>query len=1188
MKKIKKNAVFTLSALSAAMVCQTVTSYASDIEIYKAPTEGGATLMFVLDLSGSMSQSEDNAVQRDFFGGTGTSCDSEKKVVRTVLNGKNFDFDGAYCYINQNEYNSLNSTLRSKIDNEVTAKTCIKEEKTFRKWEGGLIFGKWVYYKEMTYSCPDRVTMLVRSLFDLISGNSSVDEGKIATTNDPLPDISSVGLTTFRSGIPSVKKSPLLLTPENKESLLTEIKSWSATGGTPISYAYAQATAGLLDHVSKVEAACAGYGVYYLTDGSPDGDSLSSAKTTFNSKVDAKYKLSDAECTGDSSNAWSCVQTMAQKLQEKKNNSEVEIKTAVVGFGSAFSFIDKTTNEKVIYDPDETYSDTTLASYFSGNTLAAAKAAVTGHGGWYSASNTSDIVNSVEIFVNSIKVPIPAITTGTAAIPQDTLNTIAIQPYAYFPQFEPKPSEKYRAWVGNIKKFKVVNATLEGQNNKKVFKTSNAELDKETLDFWIQSAGSDALKAYGGMLSKLKLRANTTPALQRKVYTNSNSTISTVNAQYLENNIKTGNNKYLLGILGYDVTESDLTTLLNSLTGTTKFSLTNTNLTSKEELRSIGAIMHSTPLLLTQTGKITYDATKKENTTVDRDDYILFGTTQGTLHVVKAGRESDTYESEATVGTYVGGEEVFTFVPQETLSNQPQALLAQKNTETEAGMNELYYGIDAPWTSHTEYVYDVDNDKFKVYISDTKKGKQWVYGGMRMGGRSYYALDLTNIDKPSIKFRIDPAASTVYSVSNTYTNTDLAKMGQSWSKPLIANVQWKGKRRLVMFVGGGYDPGYESFKYVQDAESNTQNTATGTGKGIGAGVFMFDANTGEPLWSTYDSSGGDKDKLKYSIVSQIKGIDREGDGDIDHLYFGDLGGQVFRIDLDNQHGVSTTTANFSKKITRLLNLNKANGYSPRFYETPGFSIYKNTAGTGKFAVVSIGSGNRSNPLLGKVLSTNDAGVKTYLLTGETATTNANLEKDAIYNIYDLAVMDADPSTSTLGPNSAIKSNLFEVTNKERVAGTSGATATTAYNESTTYKGWYYPFTSSVATITSKAVEKVQGDLILLDSDLYVSTFDAEGVGLEESCGAGIYGSSRAHRFCMPYGQCPAGDTVENNTMSLGKGILGVTIGGGTDGKNTSRSIVAPVNSRSPSTNKILNTVYGSGPKLVPQSWYERN
>lgn len=79
-------------------------------------------------------------------------------------------------------------------------------------------------------------------------------------------------------------------------------------------------------------------------------------------------------------------------------------------------------------------------------------------------------------------------------------------------------------------------------------------------------------------------------------------------------------------------------------------------------------------------------------------------------------------------------------------------------------------------------------------------------------------------------------------------------MAQSWSKPKLDYVNWQGKRKLVMFVGGGYDAGgdhgdglyannirtrgyagYEKYNYSQDNKK-------------GSGVYMFDADTGDLLW----------------------------------------------------------------------------------------------------------------------------------------------------------------------------------------------------------------------------------------------------------------------------------------------------------------------------------------------------
>lgn len=1205
-KKYKQGLVTSLTVLSTAMLCQTAETYASDIEIYKAPTNGGATLMFVLDLSGSMSQSIDNSVQRDFFG-TNTSCTSESLVVRATWDRANYDFDGSYCYINESTFNSLSSTRRAQITRQVEVNNCLKEPRDFGSWELQRVNGDWklvwVSKPQQAYICPDRVTMLKRSLFDLIAGNSSVDSGKLATENTPLPPTASIGLTTFRSSTPAVKSPPLVLNSTNRGILLNEIKSWSATGGTPIARAYATGISGLFDHISSpnAETACAGYGVYYLTDGDPSGDNPSSAKTTYNAKVGNTFALTDTQCTGGDSDSWSCVQSMAANSQQKKNNSNVEIKTAVVGFGTAFNFANSS-GQSVIYNPKTNYTDTILSASFSGNTLAAAKAAVAGKGGWYSASNTSDIVSSVTNFVDSIKVPIAAITTGTSAIPQDVLNTSVIQPYAYFPQFQPKPSENFRAWTGNLKKYNVADGILKDKNNTALFSSASV-LNTANEDLWTPNyatnttltANQQRLKALGGLLSRLNIQ-KTGSSLNRKVFTSNGTTLTAVNEDYIK--ADPTNRGYYLGLLGYDITAAQVQGL------TSNFDLSQLPQTTSE-LRQIGAVMHSTPVLLTQAGKVSYVAAQAAQAattttaavaardaymdTTNRDDYVLFGTTQGVLHVVKAGKSDEI----TTVGN-TAGQEVFAFVPQEMLAAQGKAFLDPPQTVVEGsttnGMNNLYYGVDGAWTAHTEYVYNNVDETFKVYDTSLKYGKQWVYGGLRMGGRSYYALDLTNLDSPAVKFRIDPANNSVdgfTTPSGEGTRYEaLGKMGQSWSKPTIANVQWKGKRRLVMFVGGGYDStggsdgkGYETFNYNQT-------------NGVGAGVYMFDANTGEFLWSTYDAKDatkpavapyiGDGNELKYSVVSQIKGVDRDGDGDIDHLYFGDLGGQVFRVDLNSTHSVSGTAANYAKQITRIYNGHVANGVSPRFYEMPAFTVYQGAGGL--FAVISIGSGNRSTPLLGKQVN------GAYIVNGETAALNATLTNDAIYNIYDKAVTDTNPAAVTL-PTSPTQSNLYELTstNRELNAATAGTPPANlaANKENSNYKGWYYSFISPnlASNDTRRAIEKVQGDLIAIDNDLYVSTFDAEGVGTTESCGAGIYGNSRAHRFCMPYGQCVNGDTVASNTLVLGKGLLGITMGPGTTGAD--RRIIAPLGSL-PNGNKITGITYSAANKLIPQSWYEKN
>lgn len=1176
-KKYKQGLVTSLTALSTAMLCQTATTYASDIEIYKAPTTGGASLMMVLDVSGSMKG--DSPIKKDF----GINCDDTKsREVSTIFNSEVYKFDGEYCSINANNQGQpdiSNATNKANI-----IKSCDPEQD-----KSGKVTKFW---------CPDRLTSLKKSLFTLLNSPNE---------SERLKDTTIVGITQFpKTG---VLFAPAVMNDTNRAALLNIVqniplssRNFLDDSGTPLAAGYSVGITGLLKSTSSSETACAGFGTYLLTDGAPN-ESSSSVKDS-GTRINNILSSTTISCSGED-NSWDCIQKGAAKLIDKAVNKKLgatlasqqglEIKTAVVGFGKDFSFTDKNNSSQTVpYVAKDlaTYNNAWLEGKFSGNALAASKAAVAGNGGWYSAANTADIVKSVTNFVNSIKIPIPAITTGTSAIPQDVLNTSVIQPYAYFPQFEPKPSEDFRAWTGNLKKYKVDGGLLKDKNNAMLFSSAGV-LNTTNEDLWTPNyatgttltADQQSLKALGGLLSRLNLK-KTGSTLNRKVFTSNGATLETVDEAYIKQAPKTRG--YYLGLLGYDITNAQVQDLASN------FDLSSLPQTTNE-LRQIGAVMHSTPVLLTQSGKIVNSTTG--NDTTNRDDYVLFGTTQGVLHVVKAGKSD-----EITKVGNTAGQEVFAFVPQEMLAAQGKAFLDPPQTVVEGGtsngMNNLYYGVDGAWTAHTEYVYNTIDETFKVYETSSKYGKQWVYGGLRMGGRSYYALDLTKMaettgNEPVVKFRINPVTNSVDGFTTPSTERTryeaLGKMGQSWSKPTIANVQWKGKRRLVMFVGGGYDPGYETFNYNQD--SVAQNTTTGTGAGIGAGVYMFDANTGEFLWSNYDAKAaagaattyiGHGDELKYSVVSQIKGVDRDGDGDVDHLYFGDLGGQVFRVDLDSKHSASGTAANYAKQITRIYNGHVANGVSPRFYEMPAFTVYQGAGGL--FAVISIGSGNRSTPLLGKQVN------GAYIVNGETAALNATLTNDAIYNIYDKAVTDTNPAAVTL-PTSPTQSNLYELTstNRELNAATAGTPPANlaANKENSNYKGWYYSFISPnlASNDTRRAIEKVQGDLIAIDNDLYVSTFDAEGVGTTESCGAGIYGNSRAHRFCMPYGQCVNGDTVASNTLVLGKGLLGITMGPGTTGAD--RRIIAPLGSL-PNGNKITGITYSAANKLIPQSWYEKN
>ncbi|MGL5157726.1 MAG: pilus assembly protein PilC, partial [Acinetobacter junii] len=386
-----------------------------------------------------------------------------------------------------------------------------------------------------------------------------------------------------------------------------------------------------------------------------------------------------------------------------------------------------------------------------------------GNGGFYSAQSTDDVVQSVVKFLDDVKPEFEPIATGSPTLPQDALNPLRIQPYGYYGSFTPKPQESTQLWVGNMNKYHIFNGELYNASKTIRLIKADGSLDAAAKGLWTDE----------GMKGQLPLGIGTNAANEqvanRTIYTNREITgtaapyaaseigsLKKVNVSTLFGTGTTAlfandpDKNYWLNLLGYNVATTDIVTLADLVT--------------KPELRQVGSVMHSTPILLTQSGKISY--TSGTIDTTDRDDYLLFGSTQGLLHVVRAGKNATDANR---------GKEVFAFAPNEMMQNQKNAFLSE--TSSTLGKNNLFYGIDAPWTAYTQYVAKADgtltvNDSGRVAQNASGddiaiKGLQWVYGGLRMGGKSYYALNLSDLDNPELKFHIDPASSKIYKSSST-------------------------------------------------------------------------------------------------------------------------------------------------------------------------------------------------------------------------------------------------------------------------------------------------------------------------------------------------------------------------------------------------------------------------------------
>ncbi len=325
----------------------------------------------------------------------------------------------------------------------------------------------------------------------------------------------------------------------------------------------------------------------------------------------------------------------------------------------------------------------------------------------------------------------------------------------------------------------------------------------------------------------------------------------------------------------------------------------------------IGDIINSKPIL------VNYSATKS---------LVLVSTNEGYLHAFDA----DT------------GVEEWAFMPSSLLKNQ---LLFMQD-------NEKYrhvYGLDGELTL---WNYDANDDGLMNHSSD----KRLLFFGMRRGGNMYYALDVTDPTMPKIEWKISPNSSTAGAVT-----TGFDQLAETWSKPTLSKMRVasgggsSSQVKYVLVFGGGYDP-----KYDEDNPG-----ARPGGRAKGAGVYIVDALTGALLWSTKNDGGLAANDMKHSVAGDIRVLDMDNNGELDRLYFADLGGNVWRADLGVEISSSSASVSLSNKttLTKLAQLGAVSGGDGdhrKFFYEPDVALRMN--GGEAVLTVSLGSGYRTNPM----------------------------------------------------------------------------------------------------------------------------------------------------------------------------------------------------------------------------------
>jgi hypothetical protein len=260
----------------------------------------------------------------------------------------------------------------------------------------------------------------------------------------------------------------------------------------------------------------------------------------------------------------------------------------------------------------------------------------------------------------------------------------------------------------------------------------------------------------------------------------------------------------------------------------------------------------------------------------NRSRVLYTGTNDGIFHMLHADGVN-------------AGTEIWGFIPDEVLPS----------LKTIAVGNQHTYTVDGRLSANDIY-----------YIKPGESNNSWstlMVFGLRRGGNAYYGMDITQVgSQPKVLWKFK----------------DDVHSGQSWGKAIIGRVhitdpanQSEVIDKWVAILTGGF-------------EFNSENPTDQRGKAI----FVVDAGTGELLWKIgYDAANGAEDQenpeqqivdvdtsdphihltksdlFNYPIPSSLAAIDEDNDGYLDSLYFGNMGGHLFKTDISPAEVADWTT-----------------------------------------------------------------------------------------------------------------------------------------------------------------------------------------------------------------------------------------------------------------------------------------
>ncbi|MFT5635177.1 MAG: type IV pilus assembly protein PilY1 [Cognaticolwellia sp.] len=528
-----------------------------------------------------------------------------------------------------------------------------------------------------------------------------------------------------------------------------------------------------------------------------------------------------------------------------------------------------------------------------------------GGGNYYPASDSAQLISALLNALESLEPSNDSLTSASVAANNfdrtETLNSV------YYAMFQPANGPR---WQGNLKKYKVHSGNQVGKHDKLAIDVDSGYFSPEVTSFWSPDNTKDGDKvSEGGVADMLRKKNN------RVIYSDIGASGALALLTKTQAETSLGGSAALATELA--VHEDDVDTYLNWAKGKNVDNVKLPDGTVPTIRPDVFADpLHSKPLVVNYGDSIR----------------VVIGTNAGVLHMFED--KGDTVD------------ENWAFMPKEFFKNIKPL---RQNYSTA----EKIYGVDGNITSYTQ---DKNGDGI---INGTDK--VWIFFGLRRGGTSYYALDISDPSAPSKLWHIDASS------------TGFSELGQSWSQPKLGyskvNITGSGDSAVaapVLFFGGGYDA-------KKDVNS------PGTADAIGRAIYMVDAGTGALKWSLAPENASTTFSGTDSIPSSIGILDSDGDGLTDRLYTGDTGGNVWRVDMPGANPIDTEDPWTVFKLAELGGT--TNETDLRFFNEPSIvrTFISETIETNvidingltttivshqekPYDAVLIGSGDRSNPL----------------------------------------------------------------------------------------------------------------------------------------------------------------------------------------------------------------------------------